>query len=112
MGAVKRVARFGAGGLIGAVVGGVAGLLFSPGSGDEVRSTVRGRLREARQAGEVAQAAKAQELIGKYRLGVNDPTALHDEAIETADAAVAVGMGLNAPGASAGFEATRRDSGS
>ncbi|HEY8448476.1 MAG TPA: YtxH domain-containing protein [Thermomicrobiales bacterium] len=108
MGAAKRLATFIGGGLAGAAAGALAGLLFAPQSGDELREKVDERLRQARLAGTTAQAAKEEELIRKFRAEVNDPDALREEEMqartEVATAVQAIGLTLNAPGAIAAQE--------
>ena len=79
MSAVKSVTTFGVGTMIGAALGAAIGLLCSPGSGEDVRQRVRGRLDDAKSAGEAAETAKQQELIQKYRLNVRNPDALAAE---------------------------------
>ncbi len=115
MGAGKRLVRFGSGGVLGAGIGAAAAMLFAPQSGDEMTGRLLDRLRQARLAGAEAKAAKEDELIRKFRAGVNDPDALQEEetksrleAAEAVNAVAAAGLGLNAPGALAAQEAAFR----
>lgn len=79
MGAFNRLVRFGAGGALGAAIGGVIAYLYAPQSGDELTGKVRTRLDDARVAGATAKEAKEQEFIARYRAVVNDPDALSGE---------------------------------
>ncbi len=79
MGLLKGIVNFGFGAIAGAVAGSALGLLFAPGSGDDVRQRVRSRLDDAKTAGDEAETAKQRELIEKYRLSVKDPGALASE---------------------------------
>lgn len=115
MGAGKRLVRFGSGSVLGAGIGAAAAILFAPQSGDEMTGRFLDRIRQARLAGAEAKAAKEDELIRKFRAGVNDPGALQKEetkarleAAEAVNAVAAAGLGLNAPGALAAQEAALR----
>ena len=115
MGAGKRLMRFGSGSVLGAGIGAAAAILFAPQSGDEMTGRFWDRIRQARLAGAEAKAAKEDELIRKFRAGVNDPVALQEEetksrleAAEAMNAVAAAGLGLNAPGALAAQEAALR----
>ena len=112
MGAGKRLVKVGGGGLLGAAVGTATAILLAPQSGQELKGRLQDRLRAARLAGAEAKAAKEDELIRKFRLEVNDPRALEEEAtktrLEAAEAVAAIGLGLNAPGALAAQEAALR----
>lgn len=114
MGAAKRLVKFGAGGIVGAAIGAVAAALTAPRSGDELQTKVDERLRRAKVAREEAKAAKTDELITRFRQGVNAPDALDEEREkakrETAQNISAIGLGLNAPGALAAQEITLRSS--
>lgn len=76
MGAVKRISKFGLGGLIGSAVGIASGLLLAPESGPETQKKVRERIRVAKIAGAEAQASKERELIDRYRAETNNQQAL------------------------------------
>jgi gas vesicle protein len=106
--AMKRWLKFGSGSLLGAAVGTIVALLWAPRSGDELRTQLNERLRQAQLAGAEAKAAKEEELIRRFRAGVSDATALRDEELkvrmETARTVAALGLGLNAPGAIAAQE--------
>lgn len=112
MGFIKRTVKFTAGGIVGAVTGAAAALLLAPESGHDLQRKLRDRLRDAKLAGAEAKAAKENELIRKYRLEVNDDRALTEAeqqaAEERAQAVVALGLGLNAPGAIAAQEVSTR----
>ncbi len=102
MGAGTRLVKFGGGGLLGAGVGTAAAILFAPQSGGELTGRFLDRLRQARLAGAEAKVAKEEELIQKFRAGVNDPEALRDEEAkvrsEATRAVSAAGVEVNAPG--------------
>jgi gas vesicle protein len=112
MGAIKRLAKFTGGSVIGAAVGAVTASMFAPQSGNELQHRLRDRLRRAKVAGAVAKAEKEEELIRRFRGTVNDPDALEDERkrvqAEVAEAVQSVGLGLNAPGAIAAQETVSR----
>lgn len=112
MGAIRRLAMFGGGGLLGLAVGAAAAYLAAPQSGDELQRKVRARMQEAKLAGIEAERATQEELIHRYRMGVGDPGALEDVReqvrVEASQAAAAIGLGLNAPGALAAHEVGRR----
>ncbi|MGH2558172.1 MAG: hypothetical protein ACRDJH_03835, partial [Thermomicrobiales bacterium] len=103
MGAFKRIVKFGAGGVVGAAIGAIGAVLIAPQSGGELQTKVDDRFRRAKVAREEAKAAKTEELISRFRQGVNAPAALNDAQeqtrIETAEKISAIGLGLNAPGA-------------
>ncbi|MGH2531154.1 MAG: hypothetical protein ACRDJW_02500 [Thermomicrobiales bacterium] len=115
MGALRRVVKFGAGGIVGAAIGAIGAALAAPQSGGELQTKVDDRIRRAKVAREEAKVAKTEELISRFRQGVNAPTALDDERektrIETAEKISAIGLGLNAPGALAAQETALRSSG-
>lgn len=98
MGAMKRIVKFGAGGLVGAAIGTVAATLFAPQSGSELQRKVHQRLREARVAGAVAQAEKEEELIRRFRGNVDDPSALEEarQQVHQEVAAVVQSIGFDA----------------
>lgn len=79
MAGVRKAMSFGLGGLIGAGVGAAAGLLLAPSSGDEFRGQVRQRVDDAKEAGAEAEAATQRELVARFQLTVDDPTALRDQ---------------------------------
>lgn len=112
MGAAKRLLKLGGGGLLGTAVGGAVALLWAPQSGDELKGRLADLARRARLAGAEAKAAKEDELIRKFRVEVEDPTALRDEELKTrleaSQAVSAIGLGLNAPGALAAQETALR----
>jgi len=112
MGAVKRVASFGAGGLLGILVGAVVSTLMAPQTGDELRVRLAARAREVKAAGDAAQAAVEAELIGRFRSEVDDPQALAPEAeratLRRSRALSALGLGLGAQGAYATQEVRDR----
>ncbi|MGI8476902.1 MAG: hypothetical protein ACR2OO_11080 [Thermomicrobiales bacterium] len=84
MALLKRLGKFGAGGMVGGLVGAAAGLLLAPGSGAELQKSLRGRLSEARAAGADAQFEKERELIQRFRGGVDSSDALRDEEAKAA----------------------------
>jgi len=103
MGAVKRVASFGAGGAFGFLVGAVVSELSAPQTGTELRRRLTTRAREVKAAGDQAQAAVEAELIARFRSDVDDPQALAPEAehakLLRSRAITALGLGLGAQGA-------------
>ena len=112
MGMVERLVKFGVGSVIGAGIGAAVGTLTAPDDGESFQASIRRRLRDAKDAGTQAQADKQAELIRRYRGVVEDPGALVDEAPpqSRAEAVVAMGLGLNAPGAIAAQQAADRNS--
>jgi gas vesicle protein len=101
MGAARRLAKFGSGGLLGAGIGTAVAILFAPQSGDEFKGRLVDRIREARLAGAQAKAEKEDELIRKFRAEVNDPEALQDQEaqarLDAAQAVAAIGLGSTRP---------------
>jgi len=113
MAVMKRLAKFGVGLAAGSAVGAAVGTLTAPEDGDSFRSRIRRRFSDARRAGEEARAAKQAALISQYRKDVGDHDALEEEVdhtLSTTDAVLAMGLGLNAPGAIASQQAALRDS--
>lgn len=112
MGLIKRTLKFTAGGVTGAAVGAVAALLLAPDNGPEFQRRLRDRLRDAKAAGADAKAEKENELIRRFRVGVNDDralTAAEERArVERNDAMKALGLGLNAPGAIAAHDPSKQ----
>jgi gas vesicle protein len=103
MGAIKRLAKFTGGGVVGAAIGSVTATLLAPESGNELQRKLRERIQQAKLAGLTAKAETEEALIQRFRGRVNDPNALEDKRVqshaEVAEAVRAVGLGLNAPGA-------------
>ncbi|HEY7035973.1 MAG TPA: YtxH domain-containing protein [Thermomicrobiales bacterium] len=112
MGAIKRLAKFTGGGVVGAAIGSVTATLLAPESGNELQRKLRERIQQAKLAGLTAKAETEEALIQRFRGRVNDPNALEDKRVqshaEVAEAVRAVGLGLNAPGAIAAQESTDR----
>ncbi|MCC6313823.1 MAG: YtxH domain-containing protein [Thermomicrobiales bacterium] len=112
MGAVRRVFSFGAGGVLGFVVGAAVARLLAEESGDDLRRLLHERVDRVKAAGDAAQARVEAELIGKFRAEINDPTALQDQAeqatIRGVRAIEALGLGFNAQGALAALEVQER----
>jgi len=108
---VTRLVKFGVGSVIGAGIGAAVGTLTAPDDGESFQASIRKRLRDAKDAGKQAQAEKQAELIQRYRGVVEDPDALVDESPSQsrAEAVVAMGLGLNAPGAIASQQAADRN---
>ncbi|MDQ3513590.1 MAG: YtxH domain-containing protein [Chloroflexota bacterium] len=82
MSAAKRLLRFGGGSILGAGVGTAVAILLAPRGGDELKGRVRDRLQQAKLDGAEAKAAKEAQLIEKFRLDVEDPGALSEEAAQ------------------------------
>jgi gas vesicle protein len=113
MALMKRLAKFGIGLVAGGAVGAAVGTLTAPEDGESFRSRMRRHVSEARRAGDEARATKQAELISQYRKDVGDHDALEEEVdhtLSTTDAVLAMGLGLNAPGAIASQQAALRDS--
>jgi gas vesicle protein len=108
LGVIKNALKFTAGGATGLIAGAVAGLVLAPKSGEDLHLSLRERLRRARLAGVEAKAQKQEELIQKFRTEVNDHEALSETQAQSREqrdqAVVALGLGLNAPGAIAAQE--------
>ena len=111
MSMVARLVKFGVGSVIGAGIGAAVGTLIAPDDGASFQSSIRARLRDAKDAGKRAQVDKQAELTRKYRGIVEDPSALVDQGPtqSRAEAVVALGQVLNAPGAIAAQQAADRD---
>ena len=113
MGFFRGIYTFGKGGVIGGAVGAAAALLLAPGRGDEFQAMLRDRVRRAKIAGAEAEAETQADLIRRYRLEVDDRSALQEEEAEARQAAAAavtaLGLGLNAPGALAAQETALRE---
>ena len=97
MGAIKKVVKFGLGGLIGSALGVAGGLLAAPSSGAETQRKVRERIDSAKVAGVEAQASKERELITRFRDGTNDKTALVDAESESRAKLAANLVGITSP---------------
>ena len=102
MGAAKRIATFGAGGLVGFLIGAAVSTLTATQTGEELRRRLARRVEEVTAAGDRAQAAVEAELIGRFRADVDDPRALAAEAeraaVRRGQALTALGLGLGAQG--------------
>jgi gas vesicle protein len=110
--AVKKLAKFGIGILAGSAVGAALGTLTAPEEGESFRRKMKQHFSNARRAGNEAKAAKQAQLITKFRREVGDFDALQEEvdhSISKTDAVLAMGLGLNAPGAIASQQAALRD---
>ncbi len=68
--------KFGLGTLVGATVGTAAAFLLAPQQGSELQRKISNKIKEAKLAGEEAQAAKHEELIRQFQGTVDDPSAL------------------------------------
>jgi len=88
MEAIKRVFKFGIGGALGAAIGvGVASLL-APQRGEELQRSSRLFLEEVKAEGDRAQRETEARLAEKYRIQVNDSTALTGETRHSAPKSV------------------------
>jgi gas vesicle protein len=83
MSLIKRTLKFTAGGITGAAVGALAGLMVAPESGHDFQQSLRDRLRRSKVAGAEARAATQNELIRKFRAKVNDESALKEVEVRT-----------------------------
>jgi hypothetical protein len=108
MALMQKLAKFGIGIATGGAIGAAIGTLTAPADGETFRHRLRKHFANAKSAGETAKTAKETELIRRYREDVGDSTAMDDElppAMSRSDAVLAMGLGLNAPGAIASRQA-------
>ena len=108
MALMEKLAKFGIGIATGGAVGAAIGTLTAPADGQTFRNRLRSHFANAKTAGDTAKVAKQTELIQRYREDVGDFTAMDDEVPPTmsrTDAVMAMGLGLNAPGAIAARQA-------
>lgn len=109
---MQKLAKFGIGIATGGAIGAAVGTLTAPADGQTFRHRLRKHFADARTAGETAKVAKQTELIQRYREDVGDSTAMDAEepvVQSRADAVMAMGLGLNAPGAIAARQAADPD---
>lgn len=103
MDAVRRVVSFGAGGVVGFLVGAAVSALTAPQTGEALRQRLAERAQEVKAAGDAAQAAVEARLIERFRDDVDDPQALTPESEQAkllrSRALAALGLGLGAQGA-------------
>jgi hypothetical protein len=112
MALMQKLARFGIGIATGGAIGAAIGTLTAPADGETFRNRLRNHFAAAKTAGETARTAKQTELIQRYREDVGDHTAMDEEippAMSRSDAVMAMGLGLNAPGAIAARQAAASD---
>ena len=112
MALIKKLAKFGAGIAAGSAIGAAIGTLTAPDEGDSFRRKMKQHFETARRAGDEAKAEKQAQLINQFRKDVGDFDALEEEVDHTlsrTDAVLAMGLGLNAPGAIASQQAAVRD---
>lgn len=110
---MQKLAKFGIGIATGGAIGAAIGTLTAPADGETFRHRLRKHFADAKTAGQTAKVAKETELIRRYREDVGDSKAMDDELPPTmsrADALMAMGLGLNAPGAIASRQAAASDS--
>ena len=108
MALMQKLAKFGIGIATGGAIGAAIGTLTAPADGETFRHRLRKHFANAKSAGETVKTAKETELIRRYREDVGDSTAMDDELPPTmsrSDAVLAMGLGLNAPGAIASRQA-------
>ncbi len=65
---MKRIFSFMAGALCGAVVGGVATLLLTPASGEDLRAQAEARWQDAKNEAQLAMDEKQRELEDQFEL--------------------------------------------
>jgi gas vesicle protein len=109
---IKRLTKFGMGIVAGGAIGAAIGTLTAPDEGENFRHRVKQHFANAKQAGEDEQARTQANLITKYRQNVGNFDALEavvDHSQSRTDAMLAMGLGLNAPGAIAAKQAAHRD---
>ncbi|HWV24917.1 MAG TPA: YtxH domain-containing protein [Thermomicrobiales bacterium] len=88
MDAIKRMFKFGLGGALGAVIGvGVASLL-APQKGEDLQRSSRSFIDEVKVEGDRAQRETEARLAEKFRIQVNDSSALTGETTHAAPKAV------------------------
>lgn len=112
MAVIKRLAKFGLGIATGGAIGAAVGTLTAPDEGDSLRRRIKQHFVNAKQAGEDEKARTQAQLITKYRQDVGSFDALEavvDHSQSRTDAVLAMGLGLNAPGAIAAKQAAHRD---
>jgi len=83
MGALKKIGKFGLGGIIGSALGIAGGLLAAPASGSETQRKLRERIQSVKLAGVEAQESKERELINRFRDGTADKNALIEAEAES-----------------------------
>jgi gas vesicle protein len=108
MALLEKLAKFGLGVATGGAIGAAIGTLTAPADGETFRYRLHKHFADAKTAGDTAKVAKQTELIQRYREDVGDSTAMDDEVpppMSRADAVMAMGLGLNAPGAIAARQA-------
>jgi gas vesicle protein len=75
MGFFVGLAKFVAGGAIGAVIGAGVATILAPQSGDELQEKIRIRIEEGKAARAEAEERARRELEEEFRQKVGDPTA-------------------------------------
>ncbi len=65
---MKRIFSFMAGALCGAVVGGVATLLLTPASGEDLRTQAEARWQDAKNEAQLAMDERQRELEDQFEL--------------------------------------------
>lgn len=108
----KRLTKFGMGIAAGGAIGAAIGTLTAPDEGESLRRRVKQHFVNAKQAGEDAKARTNAQMITRYRQNVGNFDALEhavDHSQSATDAVLAMGLGLNAPGAIAAKQAAHRD---
>jgi gas vesicle protein len=112
MSMISKIAKFGLGIVAGGAIGAAVGTLTAPEEGDSLRRKLKMHFVKAKEAGDDAKATKQAQLITRFRKDVGDFDALEDEIdhrLSKTDAVLAMGLGLNAPGAIASQQAALRD---
>jgi gas vesicle protein len=96
MGFLGRIGSFLVGGALGAGVGAAIAVMTAPQNGDQFRQGVERKIDQVKVAGLEAQARTEEDLIRRFRMETNDPSALRDaEAqvrVETAQAIAGIGL--------------------
>ena len=112
MSLVTKLAKFGLGLAAGGAIGAAIGTLTAPEDGDSFRYKLKRHFINAKHAGDEAKAVKQAQMITRFRKDVGDFDAFDDNVDHTlskTDAVLALGLGLNAPGAIASQQAALRD---
>lgn len=79
MDAVRRVLKFGLGGVFGGVVGAAVASLVAPQKGEVTQATTRQFVSQVKSEGDQAKAQTEERLVRKFRGQVDDQKALTDK---------------------------------
>lgn len=79
MEAIKRVFKFGMGGVLGAAIGAGVAALTAPKRGEEFRKESLALVEQVKSEGEAAKRAKEQEMMNRFRSQVHDSSAFTEQ---------------------------------